>query len=62
MGGDKRVAECKPPFWITGAGGVMNRSLVNRPSSVMLGGRGLTNVLVLVLRSAVSALMDFRIK
>lgn len=62
MGGDKRVAECKPPFWITGAGGVVNRSLVNRPSSVMVGVGGLTNVLVLVLRSAVSPLMEFRIK
>ena len=62
MGGDKRVAECKPPFWITGAGGVVNRSLVNRPSSVMVGVGELTNVLALVLRSAVSPLMEFRIK
>ena len=53
VGGDKGVAECKPPFWSMGAGGVVNGSAVYRPSFDMLGGGGLIKRLVLVLRSAV---------
>ncbi|KAK0510034.1 hypothetical protein JMJ35_007428 [Cladonia borealis] len=58
VGEDKGVAECKPPFWITGAGGVVNGSSVYMPLFEMLGAEGL----VLVLRSAVSRLSAFRIK
>ena len=53
MGGDKGVAECKPPFWSMGVGGVVNGSAVYRPSFEILGGGGLINGLVLVLTPAV---------
>ena len=58
MGFGKGVAECKPPFWITGAGGVVNGSSVYRASFEMLG----AGWLLLVLRSAVFRLSAFRIK
>ena len=73
VGGDKGVAECKPPFWSMGAGGVVNGSAVYRPSFEMLGGGGVMNGLVLVLTPAVlllgislgvmtSPLLDFQLK
>ena len=66
MGGGKGVAECKPPFWRMGAGGIVNGSAVYRPSFEMLGGGGLMNGLVLLLGMSVGAmrspLLDFQLK
>ena len=62
LGFGKGVAECKPPFSSMGAGGVVKGSSVFRPSFEILGAGVLVLVLVLVLRYAVSRVLDFQIK